>query len=225
MPITTKIQPIDKDIQLVLNEELSKAAQNAIFQQYARDQIEKVKLANAKAMGRVPKYTVSVDGRFGASITTAKVPGTIVAEFEITTEALLWIAQQIEIHSPLKSGRFRNSSVLLADGALISAWGDIPDAEEYVFINSQPYARKIEAGKSSQAPDGVYQAVATLAHGRFGANVAKITFGYRPLISGAVHDWAGTKSAAAHAGRYKKRGVGAQEWLRRQPAVIVRTHH
>ena len=52
-------------------------------------------------------------------------------------------------------------------------------AEEYVFINTQPYARKIEGtgGRrmAPQAPDGVYQAVATLAQRRFG-NIARITF-------------------------------------------------
>jgi len=54
-----------------------------------------------------------------------------------------------------------------------------------VFLNIQPYARKIERGQSSQAPDGVYQAVATLAQRRFG-NVAKITFSYRTAIGGAI---------------------------------------
>ena len=48
-------------------------------------------------------------------------------------------------------------------------------ADEYVFINTVPYARKIERGSSSQAPDGVYQAVAMLARDRFG-NVARITY-------------------------------------------------
>ena len=65
-----------------------------------------------------------------------------------------------------------------------------------MFLNTQPYARKIEgyrglggvvhrAPSSPQAPDGVYQAVATLAQRKFG-NVAKITFSYRTAIGGEI---------------------------------------
>jgi len=62
-----------------------------------------------------------------------------------------------------------------------------PPAQEYVFVNTTPYARKIEGNKgrppsSPQAPDGVYQAVATLA--RKFSNVAKVTFSYRTVAGG-----------------------------------------
>ncbi len=226
MAFTAKIQPIERDIEVILKQGLSPEEQGKVFAQFAREKIEEVKKDNARVLGHVPSYTVTVDGRIGASLDSAKVPGTIVVEFEIVTEALIWIDQQIEIHSPIKSGRFRKSNILLADGVLIDVRQSVAQsAEEYVFINSQPYARKIESGKSSQAPDGVYQAVATLAGTRFGANVAKITFGYRSLVTGAVHDWAQTKSAARHASKFRRHGIGASEWLRRQPAVIVRIRH
>jgi hypothetical protein len=56
-------------------------------------------------------------------------------------------------------------------------------AEEYTFINTVPYARKIERGSSRQAPDGVYQAVANLARRKF-TKLAKITFSYRTVLGG-----------------------------------------
>jgi hypothetical protein len=60
-------------------------------------------------------------------------------------------------------------------------------AQQYVFVNTDPYARKIEGTKqkppsSPQAPDGVYQAVATLA--RKFSNLAKITFSYQTVAGG-----------------------------------------
>jgi hypothetical protein len=73
---------------------------------------------------------------------------------------------------------------LLADGAEVDPSGaNVPPADEYVFINTVPYARRIERGSSSQAPDGVYQAVAMLARGRFG-NIARITYSFRTVSSG-----------------------------------------
>ena len=78
-----------------------------------------------------------------------------------------------------------------------------------MFLNTQPYARKIEGDlsrepSSKQAPEGVYEAVATLAQRRFG-NVAMIRFSYRTPIDGAI---AG--------GRMGDRST------RRTPAIIVR---
>ena len=87
------------------------------------------------------------------------------------------------MHSPVLTGRFAKSHELFADGVDTENPNIAPPAEEYVFLNTQPYARKIERGRSPQAPDGVYQAVATLAQRRFG-NIARITFSYREVRGG-----------------------------------------
>ena len=89
------------------------------------------------------------------------------------------------------------------------------------MLNAQPYARKIERGQSDQAPDGVYEGVATLAKRRFG-NVAFVGFGYRSFPGGAVGKWAQTASAA----RLVKKVRGGnprthEDWLTRQPAIII----
>ncbi|MGD9879109.1 MAG: hypothetical protein AB7U95_03135, partial [Reyranella sp.] len=61
-----------------------------------------------------------------------------------------------------------------------------------------PYARNIDTGTTSQAPDGEFPAVATLGRRRF-SKVARIAIRYRAAVSGAiVRGRAGNKSS----GRY-----------------------
>jgi len=152
---------------------------------FAAEGIEDAKQINKRALGRVPPYDVYVDNREGAPLTSVKPDGVIRAEFHLVNEALAWIMTQLQMHSPVLTGRYASSHELFADGVDTENPNNAPPAEEYVFLNIQPYSRKIERGLSPQAPDGVYQAVATLAQRRFG-NVAKITFSYRTAISGEI---------------------------------------
>ena len=134
------------------------------------------------------RYDIYVDNREGAPLTSVKPDGVIRAEFQLVNEALAWINTQLQMHSPVLTGRYAKSHELFADGVDTENPNAAPPAEEYVFLNIQPYARKIEDKRGhcrSQAPDGVYQAVATLAQRRFG-NVAKITFSYRTAIGGEI---------------------------------------
>lgn len=221
MAVFTKIDPIDRDIQVMLADDLSPQARSKALAEFADTQIDGAAEAARQAIGTTPRYTVTVDGRQGAPLESVKPDGVIVAEFELLTDVLSWIGEQLVLHSPVSSGRYQDSHVLMADGVAIEPGLKIPPAEEYVFVNVQPYARKIERGMSSQAPDGVYQAVATLAARRFN-NVAKISFNYRTPLFGAIDKWAATPSAQAHAARHRRRSnVG--EWLRNQPAVVVKT--
>lgn len=218
MVVRTKVEPIERDIQLLISQDLSPAAQSKVFADYARQQIDDARVQNRKVLGREPRMTLTVDGREGGRLESVKPNGVVKAEFHLINDVLMWIRDQLERHSPVKSGRYRKSHALTADGTEVADGQNIPPASEYVFINLQPYARKIERGQSSQAPDGVYQAVATLAK-RFG-NQAKISFGYRTPMFGAVHGWAQTASAKRHAAMHGRRS-DAGEWLRRQPAIIV----
>lgn len=205
MAIITRIQTIDKDIQPLLSDVLTGPTRSQALAEFAAMAIEEAKETNRLALGRVPPYRTFVDGSEGVALSAVKPNGVIVAAFEIISDALQWIGDQLERHSPVRTGRYQRSHTLLADGIEIVMGADIPAADEYIFINSQPYARKIERGLSSQAPDGVYQAVATLARQRFGNNIARITFSYRTLISGQlVGGRAGNRSE------------------QRNPAIIVR---
>jgi hypothetical protein len=217
MVVRTKVAPINRDIELMLSDDLSPTAQSAQFAEYAGEQIEEAKQIDATILGRVPRYTVSVDGQMDAPLTSVKSDGVIVAEFELIDDVLKWIADQLETHSPVKTGRYQKSHTLFADGTEIDVGAVISPADVYTFINDQPYARKIERGSSSQAPDGVYQAVAHLAAARFG-NIAKISFTFQAFLGGAIGAWAATTkmSSKGHAAASSR-----AEWLSRQPAIIV----
>jgi hypothetical protein len=187
------VDPIDRDIELALAD-VSPAQRSAAVAEFANEQITQIRQEYRNVLGREPKYSVEVDGRKGALLESVRPDGVIVAEFELLTEMLKWIEDRLVQHSPIghdhdkHSGLYERSHKLFADGVEVDANASaIPDAVEYVFINTVPYARKIELGESSQAPDGVYQAVATLAQRRFG-NIASISFAYVASLSGVVID-------------------------------------
>lgn len=186
MTLRVRVEPIDRDIELMINEELSPRAQSRFFAEYAGEQIDEARAQNRQILGRNPRERITVDGREGAPLEDVKPDGgVVIAEYELFDDVLSWIGNQLETHSPRKSGRYAKSHTVFADGIEIEIDGKIPDADEYIFINTLPYARKIERGQSSQAPDGVYQVVASLAQRRFG-NIAKITFSYRTAILGSI---------------------------------------
>lgn len=203
MSVRIRVEPIDRDVAMLLQENLSPAARSRTLAEYAGEQIREAAQINRSILGRVPPYTVAVDGRMGAALESVHPDGVIFAEFELISDVLGWIGEQLVRHSPVKTGRYQRSHVVFADGVEIEVGKRIPAAQEYVFLSTVVYARKIELGSSSQAPDGVYQVVAKLARQRFN-NVARISFSYRTAISGAI--------------------IGGHQGNRsamRQPAVIV----
>ncbi len=206
MAVTARISgAIDKDISILVSEATSPAERSRIFAQFAREQIAEASQTNTRILGRVPRSTTYVDGREGAALETVKPDGIIFTEFEIIDNTLKYIADQLEAHSPVLTGRYQKSHTLIADGVEVDPHGVIPSADEYVFINTQPYARKIERGFSSQSPEGVYQVVAALAQRRISNNVAKITYSFRTVIGGRIIGGkAGDRSA------------------QRNPAIVVR---
>jgi hypothetical protein len=185
MVAAARIQPIERDVQFLLEETFSPQARSAALAEFARGEIAEAKAINRQLLGREPPSTIFVDGVEGAALESVKPAGVIVLDFELVDEVLLYIHQQLETHSPVLTGRYRRSHALFADGTEVTIESGIPAAEEYVFLNLQPYARKIERGSSTQAPEGVYQVVAVLAQAQF-RNVARITFSYRTAMGGAI---------------------------------------
>lgn len=225
MAVTTKIQPIDRD--LIIRLTGTPDERSAMLAGFARDKLAEGEEQNRLVLGRVPPHQTYVDQTLGASEDSVKPDGVIVYEFELMGDALSWIGEQLQIHSPIGSGRdphpglYMRSHIVLADGVEIEADGILPNAAQFVFLNTTPYSRKIEKGQSPQAPDGVYEAVASLAASRFG-NAATIRFSFWEAPSGGVADWAQTPSARSLA-RERRGGNPNQhtEWLTRQPAIVV----
>ncbi|MEI9804104.1 MAG: hypothetical protein WDN48_06070 [Pseudolabrys sp.] len=76
---------------------------------------------------------------------------------------------------------------MLADNAEVDPGAEIPIAEQYIFINTVPYARRIEIGKTKSGrdfvvsvPNRIYERTAQDAKARFN-NIAKIQFNYLEL--------------------------------------------
>lgn len=188
----TTLEPIAKEVDDVLLDDFKPEERSKVFAEYANEQI----LENARLwlqlLGHVVDFIVYVDGKRDVPLTDVRADGgEIDVEFEVAEDVLRWIADQLEKHSPVGSGKdphpglYKKSHVLFADGKEVEDITKTPPAAEYDFVNIVPYARKIERGSSSQAPDGVYQAVAILAQQRFGG-IADISFAYRTPEEGAI---------------------------------------
>lgn len=218
MRISAKVDTIDRDIALrLVGDDADRSRQ---FAAYAREALVEAQEVNRQATGQVPPHETFVDGRRGAALETVKPDGTIVFEFDLLNDLFEWIGLTLMQHSPVLSGRYQDSHLFFADGVELDPGATLPQAQEYAFVNAQAYARKIERGQSPQAPDGVYEAVATLANRRF-SNVARVRFGYRSLPAGAIGDWAKTTNMRANQNSRNRPGDKRFEWLTRQPAIVI----
>jgi hypothetical protein len=175
------------DITAFVNAALSPQAQSKAVADFARKKLHEAQQINKRALGRVPAHKTWVDRRPEAPLESVRPDGLIVFEFQLQTELLGWIAEQLEKHSPRgRTGAFVRSHRLYADGVETDPKKPVL-AEEYVFLSSDKpgKVRALEGDPrtgntphSRQAPNGVYEAVATLAHKRFN-NQASIFFTYR----------------------------------------------
>lgn len=189
MALRVKIDPVERDIAAIISRDLSRAEQQKAAGAFAREGIERDKAHNRMILGRVPPLTIWVDGRQGAALDTVNPNGgSIVGEFELIGELLQWIADTLVQRSPVQSGAYRDGHTLFADGAEVPKGTQIPAADEYVFTNLVPYARKIEVGKTKtgrafvvQVKNRIYERTAKDAKSRFG-NQADIRLEYRAPV-------------------------------------------
>ncbi|MHC2016313.1 hypothetical protein [Methylobacterium sp. CM6247] len=217
---SVRLDPISRDIAVMLNEELSPEMQSAQLATFATEALAEAQDINRQALGYVPDHDTFIDGAKRDSLQGINPRSIVSIEFHLLIDVIQWVDEQLIIHSPVKTERYARSHVWFADNVEMDPQNP-PPAESYIALNAQPYSRKIERGQSKQAPEGVYQAVATLAKRRFG-NIAYVGFSYRSFPGGAVGKWADSASAAKLAkdvrgGSANKR----RDWLARQPAIYI----
>jgi hypothetical protein len=216
-----KLEPIDRDIKLAISDLLSPEAQSKYLAEFARESSAAVGAANAKVLGRydfdVIKY---VDGVANIAEEFVKPHGTIVYDFQIGSDVVQFIGQQLQMHSPVGTlpdnhpGRYKKSHALFADGVEIEG-NQIPrDVHEFLFVSTLPYSRKIEHGESGQAPDGVYEVTANQAKRKFG-RVSKIEFIDYVGIFGVMAQSPPTASYGKHTAKHQNRSSN------RYPAIRV----
>lgn len=218
MAISVKIDPVERVTTASIRADLSLPEQRKAAAEFARQGIEEAKQINRSVLGRVPPYITTVDGRQGAALESVNPDGgQIITEFELVGDVLVWIASELEARSPVASGRYRRGHTLFADGREIPRGAAVPPASEYIYLNREPYARKIEIGKTEsgrafviQVPNRIYERTAKDARSRFG-NIADIQFAYREMASAYM--------LRRSSGRRRDRRAGATV---SSPAIIVR---
>jgi hypothetical protein len=183
-----EIDSVDLDIAAIVDESFSPAARSAMLAEFSRETLADAEKTNSDALGFIPEHVTTVDGTDGVDEDMVRPDGTIAYAFSLSSDVFPWIARMLRQFAPVRSGRFKSSFELFADGVVIDPDGVIPQALEFVFESVTAYASKIEGEskppESKQAPNGVFEAVATLAQIEFGSQ-ANISFSYRAPLDGS----------------------------------------
>ncbi|UDF29386.1 UNVERIFIED_ORG: hypothetical protein LHK14_18010 [Roseateles sp. XES5] len=120
---------------------ISPEAINRALANFARSELRK-----AQAVGASRTYQLFVNGRPASSEDEVMAPGPIVYQFSLWGEIINFAIAELQRRSPVRTGRFRNSFIVLVDGQLVQATRDVPAMSEIIITNFQPYIRKAEAG-------------------------------------------------------------------------------
>ncbi len=223
MSITARVQTMDRDVELLIDETLTPQAFSKQFGQAAREIIRKQDDINDARLGRDVHYETFVDGAVGRPLEEAK--RIVVAEWDLLEGAFQSIHAMLIDQAPVLTGAYARSITLFADDTPIPT-GEMPDypVREFYFAATVPYARKIERGLSSQAPEGVFEAVAAVAKKRF-SNMARIRFGFRSIMGGQGVQYVPLVRPSRRRGRAgsgrAQRSAAAFERANRQPALVI----
>jgi hypothetical protein len=127
-------------------------------------------LAEAQASGEFPdSYVTSVNGRVGVQIESVTPPGPIVLTGLWWPEILSYGVAFAAERSPVRSGRYRRSWFVMANGSQASDYAAIPLAAECIITNDQPYSRRIEVGRQRvNVPPGIVEDLVSALRRRFG---------------------------------------------------------
>ena len=100
MALKTRIDPIERELKLFMDATLGPQARSAMLAEFAASAIEEAKQQNKQILGAVPPYNTFVDGKESALFASVKPDGEIRAEFELVYNALAYIHEQLQRHSP-----------------------------------------------------------------------------------------------------------------------------
>lgn len=220
--IVAKVEAFD--LEAILPETKPGADRSKALADFARSELAKAQEINRQAMGSVPDHETFVDGIRDAPLERVRPDGVIVFEFDLASDVIAYCFNQVVKHSPVVSGAYSRSHKIFADGVEVESPAMATSAEEVVITSVSLYARKIEgAGRrppqSVQAPNGVYEVVATMARRRFG-NVARVRFTYRSPMGGAteLEGWASANSSRREGKKAQQRQYAKNI---RQPAIVI----
>lgn len=157
---------VARNIRLFRDQALSPAALSAhLASEAIRARNEAVRSGDAP-----PHWVTIVDGRQNVPETDVRPDGFILYKFNIMGLAAQAALQLCKERSPVRSGRYRDSWMVVVDGR---PWtqdvADIPEGVTVMIVNPQPYARKIDTGamKNMSVPPGIVDAVRKLVQRKF----------------------------------------------------------
>lgn len=162
----------------------------AFIKQVTIDTAEKV-LREEVGRGFDNEPVVVTDGRPRRDYHDVRIGGRI--EFisrPVMADAVIWALRELARISPVKTGRYVSSHVVLLNGQEITgnlalALRNVKDTDRVQIVNPQPYARKLEGataskrgrgraarkGSSRQARSGIYRVVHRALVQRFGKSM------------------------------------------------------
>jgi len=111
----------------------------------AKFAVEQLRLAQ-RAGEASQVYVRAVNGVPDAPEASVKAPGPIVYSFQwvgpAASDAVVWLKQM----SPVRTGRYRRSFIVIADGREVADATAVKNAGVVQVVNTQPYSRKIQVG-------------------------------------------------------------------------------
>lgn len=136
-----RLQTFAKDLQL--------ATAGIAPENVARELAEFAKAELADAIGRgegSPVYDRYVNGALGAPESAVVPPGPILYDFIWWQEIVALALQYLVERSPVRSGRYKRSWLVMVDGRPAPDPAGIPLDAEVIIVNDQPYSRKVDVG-------------------------------------------------------------------------------
>ncbi|GAB5506680.1 MAG: hypothetical protein Rhirs2KO_18430 [Rhizobiaceae bacterium] len=214
----------------------------AISRELAR--FARAELASAIQSGQAsPVYERFVNGRLGAAEETVVPPGPILYEFSWWSTVIASALDELKRFSPVRSGRYRASFIVLVNGLLSADFDAIPASAEVIVTNVQPYTRRIAAGTTLGSAKGPFERARQLLQRRYFAGGEGFRFetryltlpsGIHPLVPYVLKGGqkrevatANRRSSAFRAGRKylagrKDRGAGQ---VLTYPSLVINQAH
>ena len=112
----------------------------------ARRVLRQAQEINRRALGAVPGHDTFVDGRPSTALETVRPDGTVIFQFELVNDVVAFCWKMLAEESPVKTGRYRASHRLYADGVEVASPEQTAGAGEIVILPVVSYARTIERG-------------------------------------------------------------------------------
>ncbi|WP_041795137.1 hypothetical protein [Pararhodospirillum photometricum] len=130
-----------------------------------------------------------------APIESVRSGGVVLHQFAVHQAAVDFAYETLKKLSPVETGNYKSEHQMLVNGESVDPSSQVGVDDIVIFVNSEPYTRRIEWGLSKKkAPNGVYfgktpsgssEAAYAVVRRRWGA-VVTVAFQYIALFDGEI---------------------------------------